>query len=268
MCTEIFEWIGCSFCVSPSVMTTLNSKKHNKILFLLGILSVLVGTLSSAWAQTPEKVIGENDFVPVAADAANLPLELQDAVSAIGQLNIGCTATHIGGGLVLTAGHCVTRSPRSRSKGCPQLGVIWGNYGGNKKYSVSKCITVEAREYNDRVDYAVLRVANPPSAFVEVDWEQQVQQVLPITILSFPRMRPMEWSPNCETQSYADPARASVKFSHSCDTEGGSSGAPIFSADTFRLIGIHGGAGDELNYAMYVSALGQIVADIQRRTKP
>jgi len=248
-------------------MTTLKSENHNKIQFLFGILTALAGALSGAWAQTPEKVIGENDFVPVAADAANLPLELQDAVSAIGQLNIGCTATHIGDGLVLTAGHCVTRSPRSRSKGCPQLGVIWGNYGGNKKYSVSKCITVEAREYNDRVDYAVLRVANPPSAVVEVDWEPQDQNIS-ATILSFPRMRPMEWSPNCATHPYMDPVRAAVKFSHSCDTEGGSSGAPIFSADTFKMVGIHGGAGDELNYAMFVSALSQVVEDIRRRPKP
>ncbi|MGA1195247.1 MAG: trypsin-like serine peptidase [Candidatus Latescibacterota bacterium] len=248
-------------------MRTLKSKKQNKLLFLFGIFTALDVTPSSAWAQATEKVIGENDFVPVAADAENLPMELQAAVSAVGQLNIGCTATHIGGGLVLTAGHCVTRSPRARSKGCPQLGVIWGNYGGNKKYSVSKCITVEAREYNDRVDYAVLRVANPPSAVVEVDWEPQAQNIS-ATILSFPRMRPMEWSPNCATHPYMDPVRAVVKFSHSCDTEGGSSGAPIFSADTFKMIGIHGGAGDELNYAMFVSALSQVVEDIRRRPKP
>lgn len=248
-------------------MKTLNFKNQCKLLSLLVLWGVSEGAVSHAWAQAPEKVIGENDFVPVAADATNLPVELQDIVGAVGQLNIGCTATHIGDGLVLTAGHCVTRSPRARSKGCPQLGVIWGNYGGNKKYSVSKCITVEAREYNDRVDYAVLRVANPPEAFVEVDWAPQ-ESILPVTILSFPRMRPMEWSPNCETEPYMDPVRAAVKFSHSCDTEGGSSGAPIFSADTFKMIGIHGGAGDDLNYAMFVSALGQIVEDILRRPKP
>lgn len=255
-------------------MKTLNSNNIDKQLLLrvlfsfLIFLSVTVGALAArAYSEFPEKVIGSNDFVPVAAEGTNLPEELRSAVDAVGQLNIGCTATHIGGGLVLTAGHCVSRSPRSRSKSCPQLGVIWGNYGGNKQFRVSKCITVEAREYNDRVDFAVLKVANPPVASVEVDWAVQDQST-PITVLSFPRMRPMEWSPNCESHPYHDIGRSFVKFSHSCDTEGGSSGAPIFSADTFKMIGIHGGAGDELNYAMFVSAIAKLVEDIQQRLKP
>lgn len=253
-------------CVSHCVMKTLI--RLFTAIRTLGLAACLCASAAfqAVASEEFEKVIGDNDFIPVNADASNLPVGIQSAVDAVGQLNIGCTATHIGSGLVLTAGHCVTRSPRSRGGACPQLGVIWGNYGGNKKYSVSKCITIEAREYNERVDYAVLRVTNPPKAAIEVDWLPQDQNGS-IAILSFPRMRPMEWSAGCETQTYHDPARAMVKFSHTCDTEGGSSGAPIFSADTFKLIGIHGGAGDELNYAMFVSVIARLVDDIHQRHK-
>lgn len=226
-----------------------------------------IGMFQAVAFDELEKVIGENDFVPVNADASNLPWEIRSAVDGVGQLNVGCTATHIGDGLVLTAGHCISRSPRSRTSSCTRLGVIWGNYGGKKDYKVSKCVSIEAREYNERLDYAVLRVSNPPDAAIEVDWMPQDQNG-PVAILSFPRMRPMEWSAGCETQTYHDPLRALVKFSHSCDTEGGSSGAPIFSADTYKLIGVHGGAGDELNYAMFVSVIAKLVEDIQRRPKP
>ncbi|MFZ9520869.1 MAG: trypsin-like serine peptidase [Silvanigrellaceae bacterium] len=201
-----------------------------------------------------EKIIGENNLIPVTASADNLPVEMRHLVDAVGQLNLGCTATHIGSGLVLTAGHCISKSPRSSTNSCRHLGVVWGNRGGNTQLSASKCLEVKIRVYNDTLDYALLKVENPPAAFIPVETEPTTLTT-PATMLSHPRMRPLEWSGICGLSVYEDPKRASEKFFHSCDSEGGSSGAAILSRESLRIIGIHNGASDELNYGIFITAI-------------
>jgi len=218
--------------------------------------------------SSQEKIIGENNLTPVALEGENLPIELRPFVKAIGQLNVGCTATHIGKGLVLTAGHCISTSPRSSSKSCRTLGVVWGNIGGNKNLSVSKCLEVAARTYNAHTDFAVLRVANPPESSIEVDLETQPSALNSnITMLSFPRMRPLEWSGRCAVSQYNDDSVAWKKFLHSCDSESGSSGAVLISTSSLKVIGIHGGASDELNYGMYTAAINELKTLLQGETK-
>lgn len=219
-------------------------------------------------SSSQEKIIGENDLTPVALGGENLPIELRPFVKAIGQLNVGCTATHIGKGLVLTAGHCVSTSPRSSSKSCRSLGVVWGNTGGNKNLTVSKCLEVAARTYNAHTDFAVLRVANPPDTFIEVDLEPQPSALNSnITMLSFPRMRPLEWSGRCAVSQYNDNSVAWKKFLHSCDSESGSSGAVLINTSSLKVMGVHGGASNELNYGMYTAAINELKTLLQSATK-
>lgn len=218
---------------------------------------VAFGVRSHKSQRGEEKIIGTSDLLPVTANADNLPEEMRHLVDAVGQLNVGCTATHIGAGLILTAGHCISQSPRSSTTSCRQLGVVWGNRGGNSKFTVSKCLEVKMRVYNDTLDYAILKVENPPEAFIPVEL-QKPDLPTQTTMLSFPRMRPLEWSGNCEIFSYDDPKRALKKFFHSCDSESGSSGAAILSRESLRIVGVHNGASDEFNYGMFITAIDGI----------
>lgn len=249
---------------------------------------------STARHSALEKVIGENDFTPVAHNGDNLPESLRPILGAIGQLNVGCTATHIGQGLVLTAGHCILSSPRSGAQYCRGVGVVWGNFGGNKNLSVSKCKEVLFKENTSAADVALIRVENPPEAFVPVDLGSSSvtsAMTLPrqsITLLSFPRMRPLEWSKSCEmleykkTESHNSTTQvdrgfdastpwfevtallesgAPKKFFHSCDTEPGSSGAALIDFSTVKIVGVHGGASDEFNYGTFLDSVIEKISD-------
>jgi V8-like Glu-specific endopeptidase len=65
----------------------------------------------------------------------------------------------------------------------------------------------------------------------------------------------MEWSGECELRPYNKPEQAHQKFLHTCDSEGGSSGAAILDLDTLKIIGVHGGASDDFNYGMFSSQI-------------
>ena len=242
-----------------------------KALSLVSICLLLSAGQAYAWDSSilaqreshhHEKVIGDNNLMPVSGDGTNLPAQLIPLMDAVGQLNVGCTATHIGDGLVLTAGHCISRSPRSGSDNCHLLGVVWGNRGAKPELKSSNCKSVVMRKYDSTYDFALLRVNNPPKASVSIDLAFSSQKV-PLTMLSYPRMRPLEWSGYCTLHAYTDPARILKKFLHDCDSEGGSSGAALISTDSLAIVGLHNGASDELNYGMYLSASDELITVLQ-----
>ena len=72
--------------------------------FLL-ILAVFFAA-SSSNAQYIEKIIGDNDLIAVDSTGSNIPERYHNLLNAFGRMSMGCTATHIGNGYVLTAGHC------------------------------------------------------------------------------------------------------------------------------------------------------------------
>lgn len=224
-------------------------------------------SLLSTGENSEEKIIDANDLIPVDATASNVPEEFRPLIGAVGQLNVGCTATHVGNGFVLTAGHCISVSPRSNPKSCSLLGVVWGNYGGNTQLTASKCLSIVARSYDKNADYALLRVAQPPAAAVEIDFSlRDLSQTNAITLFSFPRMRPMEWSGLCDTQRYPQPESLWMKFLHTCDTESGSSGGALIDATTGKIVGIHGGSTDTLNYATSTAVLSGLKELILRQS--
>lgn len=201
-----------------------------------------------------EKIIGEKDLIPVNADGENLPLELRPFISAIGQLNVGCTATHVGKGFVLTAGHCILSSPRASTSNCRHLSVVWGHRANNTALTVSKCLAVKARVATTTQDFALIEVSTPPPTALEIDFESS-EIPRAATMLSFPRMRPLEWSGDCVMTIYNNPDLILSKFLHTCDSESGSSGAPLIARDSLKIVGVHGGSSDELNYGTLTSSM-------------
>src|SRR5262245_19960319 len=108
----------------------------NKLtLSLVGALTLVVGCANEEVATEPErtesaergKIIGANDLVVVQRDGDNIPAKYRSLVDAFGVISLGCTTTHTGGGLVLTAGHCFSAPPeRKNNVPCRDVTVKWG----------------------------------------------------------------------------------------------------------------------------------------------
>lgn len=204
----------------------------------LALVSLLTacGAPSDQDSET-KVVIGSNDLTYYNA---------RDRISgAIGIMaRIGCTATHIGEGYVVTAGHCVTHST------CSSLfDVTWGYTEANRKgQGVSKCTKVLAREFNDERDYAIIKVENPPKYSFPLNLQDRPQKGDELTIYSHPMSRPLSWSGWCKNKGDFDGKR----FAYTCDTEGGSSGAVVLNKK-MQVVGVHnvGAASSGVNAGTY-----------------
>lgn len=207
-----------------------------------------------------EKIIGKNDFIVVNADASNIPAKFSKLVDAIGKLGMGCTATHIGNGYVLTAGHCFWAGEIPKENiGCPGKDneIQWGYRQDRKPYMVSKCEKIIIAQRTNQSDYALLKVSPIPPVAVKVDLEKRVKVGEKITIFSHPNELPLHWSQLCKIQKVRNSIFDQDLIHHICDTNPGSSGAALIHAYTLRVVGIHdGGVADQsgggLNYGTYI----------------
>lgn len=222
--------------------------------------------------SSPLKIIGENELQPVTSDGTNLPENLRPLIGAIGLLRVGCTVTHIGNGLIMTAGHCIPQDqPRSNeclSATYPNMTVQWNYFASAKPVPDSNCLKILSTELSSAHDYAILSVDNAPDAKMDVELNQRPKLGHKITILGHPKKRPMEWSQFCviadlPADFMTDVSQQDRKdlFAHQCDTEHGNSGSPIIDAESGKLIGIHHGGIDPWNTATWVpaSAVGRAI---------
>jgi V8-like Glu-specific endopeptidase len=189
-----------------------------------------------------EKVIGRNDLVAVDAEAANIPYRYQRLVDAFGIINMGCTATHIGKGYVLTAGHCFD-APMSvvRDQECADVTVRWGVREGKQAYLESQCEKIVAAQVTNNSDFAIFKVSPVPEASVAVDIRKPIAKGFKVTIFSHPEELPLRWSQHCIVERRLDDTFSSQTLQHKCDTNPGSSGATIIDAFTNKVVGIHDG---------------------------
>jgi hypothetical protein len=197
-----------------------------------------------------EKIIGTNELTPVLQNGANIPAKYGPLVDAFGLISMGCTATHIGNGLALTAGHCFN-APAKQGKlaDCSKWNVKWGLRKDAEPYLVTKCKTILAYELNNDRDYAIFTVEEVPSALVEVDLSAPAPIGAPITIFGHPQARPLEWSQTCTVEDAAKGKWGKSEFSHQCDTEPGNSGSTVIDDNSLKVIGIHDGGRAPWNYA-------------------
>jgi V8-like Glu-specific endopeptidase len=217
--------------------------------------------------SAPMKIIGENDLKPVAKDALNLPENLRSLVGAFGMLEVGCTVTHIGDGLVLTAGHCVPQEKppmgECLAKKFPKMTVRWNYLEGDAQTSESTCVKLVATELSQSLDFAILEVDNPPKVKLDVELNQRSLPGSQITIFGYPRKRPLEWSGFCivavlPADKFNDVSEENRKhiFAHQCDTEQGQSGAALIDTKTLEVIGVHHGGIEPWNTATWTPASG------------
>lgn len=224
----------------------------------------------------PHKIIGENDLVVVKADGSNIPVSYQKYIEAIGLMNLGCTATHIGQGIVLTAGHCFWAGENiSSDLPCEDTTIEWGVREGREPYLKSKCDRILFAQ-KDIIgnDFAIMQVSPAPKAVVELDLENKPQVGDEVTIFSHPDELPLRWSKTCVVENNSDPDLPPESMHHKCDTSIGSSGAVIFDMKTSKVVALHAGghmtsATEGMNYGTYLtnSELNKILKSLGKKAK-
>lgn len=227
------------------------------------------------------KIIGSNELTPVAADGSNLPERLRSLPQAIGMLETGCTVTHLGNGLVITAAHCFPEKPRNPdeclAKQFPKMTIQWGYRQDQPAGPSSTCLKLLKHQLDDGYDFALLQVDNPPPAAMDVELNKRPPEGRKITTFGHPRKRPLEWSQYCVLVALPADVMTDVPekdrkniFAHQCDTEQGHSGSPLIDVQTLELIGIHHGGLDPWNTATWVpaSAVAKAIRTIRSAQNP
>jgi V8-like Glu-specific endopeptidase len=217
--------------------------------------------------DTIEKIIGSNELTPVIQDGANIPSKYRPLIDAFGKISMGCTATHIGQGLVITAGHCFDApEKRINNRPCDKVTVEWGYRKDKAPYMKSNCTMILAAELNDNRDYAIFRVSPVPPVSVEMDLSVKPKIGSTLTIFGHPQLRPLEWSQTCTLENPSNGGWGTDEFSHQCDTEPGNSGSTILDDSTLKIIGIHDGGRVPWNYGTYIvnTPVREFIGDVQQ----
>lgn len=190
-------------------------------------------------------IVGEVDFIGVNEEASNIPLKYRNTVEAIGRVSMSCTATHIGRGYVISAGHCFDATEKvERNKACQKIQVKWGFRGEQLHSLVSNCQKILVMQNKPGADYVLFQVEPFPDSYVPLETRHMSFNDTLVTLFSHPRSRPLQWSQYCKGQRLESPPRSSDFLYHQCDTNPGSSGAGIIQDSNLRLIGIHKGGLD------------------------
>lgn len=202
----------------------------------------------------------QNPAVTAWADlhaAARLPLrEAGDAIGILITRGIerkasACTGVAVGENLILTNWHCglvqaktvdLPEMTWNQEEVCKSV-LIDFSWDEDNHSNDFRCVSVI--EQSENLDYALLEIqplaGQPPVLPLRLAPERLTAQDQ-IHLIHHPEARIKSFSTNCELGTLAVPGwRDSSKlteFAHRCDTEGGSSGAPILDSD-FRVRGLH-----------------------------
>ncbi len=196
----------------------------------------------AGYSEQTEKIIGDNDLVQVNALASNIPLKYRSLVDAFGHISGGCTATHIGNGYVLTAGHCFWADETPRlDEACPTVSVDWGFREGVAPYLKSQCDRLVIALRNGKDDFALFKVSPVPPVAIAPEMNRRAVIGDTVTIFSHPDGLPLQWSKLCGIERLAHPDLPEGSIQHKCDTNPGSSGATLINALTLKIVGIHDG---------------------------
>lgn len=195
----------------------------------------------------PQEIIGKNQLVPM--DPTFTPSHI---IPAIGLLKVGCTVFYADNGLAFTAGHCL--QPRKsefflEEANCnfSRFEANWGILRQQDSRQApwhSQCETIRGSMFNHSFDFAALRLMSPPASALKIAKKFPTPGDK-ISIVSHPKLRPLEWSDYCHVLSITEES-GNKQFSYTCDTQQGSSGAPIFN-EHWQVVGIHSHYNEELN---------------------
>jgi hypothetical protein len=222
----------------------------NKSIFLVGfLLSVFSCKHGTEEVSLDKKIFGELEFVAVSSDGANIPEKYRSLIHATGYLDSGCTVSHIGNGLVLTAAHCLTPDeifPDNPDQCLKGRSIQFGIFKDGIKGPKATCIKRLYAEVNITRDVALLHADKFPNEKIEVELEKVPSPNSQITLFGHPDGRPLEWSKYCSLIEVKY-CGSQDTFGFMCDSLPGSSGSLLLSAESTvpMAIGVLMGPSDE-----------------------
>ena len=224
-----------------------------QFIFALFFTSFFAFSIPTSQANTSE-TIGENDSIAVKADGSNVDAAFRPYLDAFGMIVIdgraACTATHLGNGYVLTAGHCFYYGSAmgtlvKEGGACEDVKVKWG-YRGTHTTGTSQCKEVILAVATRLADFAIFRVDRAPRAKIGFTTEShRTNPGTKISLFGHPKQKALYWSNYCSVkEAPVHRGAESGQFLHQCDTDKGDSGAAILSinrAGKLKIVGVHTG---------------------------
>jgi len=189
------------------------------------------GTLFSTWGGVDETLHVNDPAVPESIRALAGPVARLSFVR--GGLPRSCTGFLVADAAILTNEHCV-----ADAESCRSMVAIFGyEYDGSNRLSFGKqfrCLAAAAIRTSFDLDAALVTLDGPAGvtfgrvALAEAD----AAPAAPLVVIQHPGGDPKQVSfINCGVlASPVDGRGTASDVAHSCDTAGGSSGAPVFDA--------------------------------------
>lgn len=207
---------------------------------------------------TERKILGTNDLEPVGLAAGTAAHTFARAIAHVEMVDDSygyCTGSRVGEHLFLTNYHC--------DVGCDIMQFRLGDEKDvpEMEQPVFRCKTLLHR--NEALDFALYATepASGPGAACSANypilklWDGEIHVDQALVVASHPKSRQKELdrSTDCKlatiTPFVTESGRTTIK--HMCDTEGGSSGAPVLDRETGAAVALHwGGKDNEYNMAI------------------
>jgi len=221
-----------------------------KSIFLAGfLLSVFACKHGTEEVSVDKVIFGETDFVMVKSDGSNIPEKYRSLIYATGYLDSGCTVSHIGNGLVLTAAHCLT--PDEIFPDNPDLclkgrSIQFGIFKDGIKGPKATCIKRLYAEVNITRDVALLHADKFPIEKIEVELDKVPSPDTQLTLFGHPLGKPLQWSKECKLIKVKY-CSSQDTFGFMCDSLPGSSGSLLISTQNSgpKALGVLMGPSDE-----------------------
>ncbi len=216
-------------------------------------MSVIACGQESRSDSSLRSIIDEDSLQPV-GDGTQLPASLRGSLGAIGKLTGGCTAFHLGDGLVATAGHCLPKPTKTVAESaCGTYSIQW-----NGEAQPSHCLRYLAYQYDEQSDFALIEVDPLPPTHIHLPTrDDRADRPSRALVIGYPKDRPLSTTAQA-CQARWETGTDEQKFFHDCDTLPGHSGSPVLDADSAQLIGVHDGDAEKANYGSFLPSLRQL----------
>lgn len=191
-------------------------------------------------------IIGNNDIESVGGtDVPEIAARVKPPVAKLlfqsGGFPRTCSGFLIDASTLMTNQHCI-----NSQEACGSLAAVFGNErDAQGRLSLGKqyrCVQFDASRVNFDLDVALVEMAGRPGdEWGKVEFAAtDVTEGASLFIIHHPNKAPKMISRiDCSARHLAVDGRGShTDFTHSCDTESGSSGAPVFSEEG-KVVGLH-----------------------------